>query len=128
MAFDLTALHAAIAAVAPINGVSVGLIADKATWRVDFDISATQTQKDAAATIIANYTVDGSGNTTAQNAEIARQTDIRSASDRSVLLNQLRIANAAQINTWVDNNVTSLADARTVLKAILKVIALDARS
>lgn len=62
------------------------------------------------------------------SAEIARQATITSSSDRVDLLNRLKTATAAQIDTWVDNNVTTLAQARTVLKAIIKVIALDVRN
>lgn len=38
------------------------------------------------------------------------------------LQNRLKTATASQVNTWVDNNVTSLAEARTVLKAIIKLL------
>lgn len=34
----------------------------------------------------------------------------------------------AQIDTWLTNNVTNLAQDRTVLSAIIKIIALDART
>lgn len=45
-------LNAAIAAVCPIHGVSIGVssgrVADKATWRIDFKDEATTQQKAAA--------------------------------------------------------------------------------
>ena len=45
-------LHAKIAAVAPIVGVSVGRADDKSTWRVDFPPEATRAQRTAAASVI----------------------------------------------------------------------------
>lgn len=42
------ALHAALAAVCPIAGVCVGDPSDRATWRIDFDPSATDPQRQAA--------------------------------------------------------------------------------
>jgi hypothetical protein len=54
----LNFLHEAIAAVAPIDGISIGRWDDKATWRIDFKAEATQEQKDAAALIVANWTDD----------------------------------------------------------------------
>jgi hypothetical protein len=57
----------------------------------------------------------------------AREVSFVDSSDRSDLMNRLRTATPAQIDTWIDNNVTSIAAARAVFKAILKVIALDIR-
>ena len=41
-------LHSAIAAVCPIDGVSIGRKNDKSTWRIDFRPEATDAQKAAA--------------------------------------------------------------------------------
>lgn len=43
------------------------------------------------------------------------------------LLQRLKTATPAQVRTWVGNNVTSLAEARTLLANILVLIALDHR-
>jgi len=51
----LDALHAAIEAVAPIDGVSVGSRSDRATWRVSFKPEATDEQKAAAASVVAAF-------------------------------------------------------------------------
>jgi hypothetical protein len=48
-------LHDAIAAVAPIDGVAVGIPTDKTTWRIDFQTSATDEQKQAAAAVVAAF-------------------------------------------------------------------------
>ena len=45
---DISRLHATVAAVAPIAGVSVGDLGDKTTWRIDFDVAATAVQRTAA--------------------------------------------------------------------------------
>ncbi len=46
---------AAVAAVAPINGISFGDLSDKSTWRIDFQPSATDQQKAAAQAVIDNF-------------------------------------------------------------------------
>jgi hypothetical protein len=50
-------LHAKVAAVAPIVGVSVGSVDDKATWRIDFDPKATDAQRKAARAVITAFRV-----------------------------------------------------------------------
>lgn len=55
---NLASLHDAIAAVAPIEGVSVGIPADKQTWRVAFAAEATDEQKAAAAAVIQAFDVN----------------------------------------------------------------------
>lgn len=55
---SLELLHAAITAVAPIDGVSIGARADKATWRVSFRPEATDEQKAAAASVVAAFDLD----------------------------------------------------------------------
>ena len=51
---DLTKLDQALKAVAPVDGVSVGVLTDKTTWRVDFQTTATDAQKAAAQAVIDN--------------------------------------------------------------------------
>ena len=50
-----TQLYAAVSAVAPIDGVSIGDKLDKSTWRVDFHPDATPAQKTAAQQAIASF-------------------------------------------------------------------------
>lgn len=59
MDFDTTAadLHAAIAAVCPIHGVSIGRKNDKTTWRIDYAPEATDTEKAAAQAALATFDV-----------------------------------------------------------------------
>lgn len=53
--FDAARLHDAIAAVCPIDNVSVGDPADKATWVIRFDPAATAGQKTAAQSVITSF-------------------------------------------------------------------------
>lgn len=58
MQFNIAAqLHAAIAAVCPIHGVSIGRKDDKATWRIDFADEATKQQKVAARLTLSTFDV-----------------------------------------------------------------------
>ena len=51
-------LDTAIRAVCPIVGVSVGDWSDKSKWKIDYQSSATQEQKVAAAAILASWIDD----------------------------------------------------------------------
>lgn len=50
-------IHNAVAAVCPINGISIGDISDRATWRIDFAANAGEQQKAAAQGVIDNLDV-----------------------------------------------------------------------
>lgn len=54
VADDLVQLHKALLQFAPVNGVS-GLGLDMTNYRVDYDASATQEQKDAAAAFLLGW-------------------------------------------------------------------------
>lgn len=56
---DMTAakLHAAIAAVCPIEGVAIVTPDDKSTWRIDFAPEATDAQREAANRALAAFKV-----------------------------------------------------------------------
>lgn len=64
----------------------------------------------------------------ASDAKEARENDLRALSDVQDLANRLKTATPAQIDTWVDNNMNNLAQARTVMKALLKVLAYALRT
>lgn len=64
----------------------------------------------------------------AQSAELVREQSFVADASRVDLLTRLKTSTPAQIDTWLTNNVTNLAQARTILGAIIKTIALDARS
>lgn len=48
-------LTAAIAAVCPTHGVSIGRKDDKQTWRIDFKNEATSEQRMAAQAVVASF-------------------------------------------------------------------------
>lgn len=52
-----------------------------------------------------------------------RQATLDADATRADLLTRLRTATPAQINTYVDANVTNIADARTMFKRILLALA-----
>lgn len=54
-----------------------------------------------------------------------RETAIVADASRADLLSRLQTATLAQIDTYVDNNVTNIAGARVIFKALLKVLALN---
>jgi hypothetical protein len=55
---DLRALHDRLQLVCPIVGVSVGKLADKATWRIDFAPEATAEQRTAAQAALQAFDPD----------------------------------------------------------------------
>ncbi len=56
-----------------------------------------------------------------------RMVEIKADPGRAALRDRLASATPAQIDAYIDANVTTLAQARGMFKAILKLIALDAR-
>lgn len=110
-------LHQKISAVAPIDGVSVENPDIKSTWKVFFKASATALQKTNAQTVIDNYDY-----VTEDAADLQRLVDFSLAPETVDLIDRARTATNAQINTWLTNNVTTLAQARTVLGAVIKLL------
>ena len=53
-----TVLDINLKKVCPIIGVSIGREDDKATWRIDFDDSATEEQKQAAMNLVDAFVFD----------------------------------------------------------------------
>ena len=52
---DMQYLHQQLAAVCPIDGVSVGNPADKATWSIQFHSTATAAQQSAAEAVLSAW-------------------------------------------------------------------------
>lgn len=61
--------------------------------------------------------------TAAASAEAARVASIRADAGYTNLLDAIKAATPAQIDTYLDNNVTDLASARAVLKRMAKLLA-----
>jgi len=64
------------AAGIPIDGVSIGDPANRATWRVDFTPAATPAQRTQAATILTTVVVDDAAQRQEQYAGSSRQKDV----------------------------------------------------
>lgn len=109
------AIEAAIGRV--FDGVSIGDATDKQTWRVDFRPEATPEQVASALSVI--QALDYGAYV---QSETQRENDIKNDAGRLDLIDRLRTATNAQIDTWIDNTVTSLSSARTVLKAMAKIL------
>lgn len=60
--------------------------------------------------------------------EQVRVTTFQNDANRADMITRLRTATPAQIDSWVDANVTTLAQGREVFKKILKVLATDYRT
>jgi hypothetical protein len=59
----------------------------------------------------------------ALEAQRTRLLDIQSDAGTAALVNRLATATNAQIDTWFDQNVTTLAQLRSVMKAMAKLLA-----
>lgn len=79
MQFDNTAaqLHAAVAAVCPIHGVSIGRKNDKATWRIDFVLGATSGERADAEAVMAAFNVDAARATEQAKRDRAAAVDAK---------------------------------------------------
>jgi hypothetical protein len=82
---DLSPLHARIATVCPIDGVSIGSLADRTTWRAGFRVEATAQQRAAAQAIIDAWTEDDWEGTLAERRAKARRRILELHSDRAGL-------------------------------------------
>lgn len=94
-----TQLDAAIRAVAPIIGVSIGRIKDKSTWRIDFAPEATQAQRTQAANIVAAFDVAAAEATEAAEAAALEALEADNRLDASAHAQ----ATSATINTFINN-------------------------
>ena len=88
----------------------------------------------AAVDLTTTEVIQRSSEATAFNAEqvvIAtentRLSTFTTDADYTDLLDRLKTATAAQIDTWIDANVSNITQARAVFKKIIKVMALMAK-
>lgn len=94
-------LHASIAAVAPITGVSIGRADNRDTWRVDFSDVATAEQRAAAVEVVRSF-----------DPAAVPATDVKLEARRRILARypewkQLNIIRAggddlAKMTAWID--------------------------
>ena len=119
-------LDAALRAVAPIVGVSIGRRDDKSTWRIDFVVEATREERDAAAGVVASFDVAASES--AEQAETAAVDALEAETRSDAVFAALRNSTAAEINTFINNNFPLMTvQQRAVLKLLVRFTALSLR-
>jgi hypothetical protein len=111
-------LHSAIAAVCPVVSTTVGRSDDRTTWSFEPGPGATQAQIDAGNNVIATFDLTGAG-----AAEVARKAGLNTDTDYLDFVSRLQGKTAAQVKTYVQNNVTDLASARLLLAKVLLYLA-----
>jgi hypothetical protein len=107
-----------VEAAAPFVSFIFDLDQPKETWSIEFKPEATPEQRAAAQAVI-----DGFDANAVQAAIEARLAELQSDSAVNTLIQRLR-EHPAQIDDWLAANVTNLAQARAVLGALIKYIAL----
>ena len=122
----VSVLSDAISAVCPIQGVSMGRAQDKSTWRIDFDPSATDTQKAAAQTVVQNFDVTAEEAAEAAQAQTDANLVLQAKAD--TVIAQLQSASITQIQNYVQNNVTDLASAKAFLVKLAVAVAYSLRN
>ena len=55
---DLSKLHNRISQFCPIDGVSIGSFDSKGSWRIDYKVSVTASQRSAAQSIVSTWTAN----------------------------------------------------------------------
>lgn len=111
----------------PIRGVARWPNSDFVTrvgggaWRIDWTPAATAQQKSDTLAAVAAF--DQAPLLTAQAAEAARLAAIKADANTAALLNLLTTKTAAQMLTYVTNNVTTQAQNQKAIAQILNALA-----
>lgn len=108
-------LHQQIAAVCPIDGISIGDPNDKTTWRLDFTKDATTSQKKAAQNIIDAF--DSAAAEAKQDLSVSAQALLAEADTT-----MLRVIEAVTLGTNALGNpdVATWVNYRRALRTIVK--------
>ena len=118
-------LDAAVRAVCPIDGVSIGSALDKATWVIQFSPSATAAQRTAAQAALAAF--DPAVETVADLRADADQAENITARGNAALM-ALVNSTPAQCITFAQNNFPSLTLAeQNRIGMILNILAISVR-
>lgn len=120
MSLDRGKLHAAIAAVCPIEGIRIGRADDRATWTIQAAAEATPEQMDAAIAVLEAYDPDAPGLDDVRAECQRRLIQLCHARDPADL--QVKIANAQReaaryLNILVAGN--TLADDQAARRTVL---------
>ena len=105
----VSTVHAAIAKVAPIHGVSIGSSGDKRTWRIDFKETATAAERAAALSLMAGFDVG----TLATNEALLGEID---ALEAGQTLRRIREAVLAIDGGWLSTLNQQIAAIRLRLR------------
>lgn len=107
-AYRTAALDAALKAVCPIDGVSIGDWADKSTWRVDFKEEATPGERAAAQGVVDAF--DPSATTAAESRAAADEAERHACWIDPTIMNLVNQTKAEWL-TWAGANFPSLTTA-----------------
>lgn len=113
----LADLHKTIAAICPIDGISIADRGGRTTWRIDFQAAATPAQRAAAQVVLASFDI---------NAPSQDEMDVGVARIDAAII-ALRSMTPAQARTWVGTNVNNLSDAKSLLATMAAVLCVLAR-
>lgn len=121
-----SSLDAAVRAVAPIIGISMGSRDDKSTWRIDFAPAATQAQRTAAQGVINAF--DAAAIDLAEVTEATARDALGADVRADAVFTALQAATPADIAALVTNRFPAFtAPQRAVIKLLLQVAALVLR-
>lgn len=119
-------LHKSILAACPINGVSIGNVADKSTWRIDFHQSATQDQKINAMLAVAKF--DAISVVAKEKADADADMSARAELRNESTLKLLQSMSPSQAKAWVNSTVTSFQDSKDLLGIMAAIVCVLSRS
>ncbi len=98
-------LNAAIEAVCPIHGVSIGRKDDKATWRIDFKDEATAQQRADAQAVVEAFDVAAAQ---LPDPRIVTDETERAACIADTAMTQVLNSTKADVEAWVNANFASM--------------------
>lgn len=102
---NIAELDAAVKAVCPIEGVSVGRLDDRATWVAHFTQEATEAQRTAARAVLDTWDAGASAQREADRAARRSAYDGEAAVANSIV-DRLRSAAPQQVRNFVLNNAS----------------------
>lgn len=114
-------LDAAVRAVCPIHGVSVGLVADKATWRID-PAGATPAQLAAGQAVIDSFDPSDPSDAAWLDAQNPDRTTLRQQATAAIQDNNTFLAIASPNNAAVTAQVKRLTQECTaIIKRLIQI-------
>jgi hypothetical protein len=125
----LQKLDAAIKAVCPIHGVSIGTLADKQTWRIDFKDEATSAQRAAAQGVVDTFDLAAAqaeelANAARATTDETERVAVKGEAETQDWLNKT----PAQAAQWVDDtHAARITAGDTQVQAVLFILRKMAR-